>query len=184
MEYKEYASKGVAGAGLGLGIAGTALGVLNGGGALCNLFGGNRVSNAATDMAAMMAVANAAPRTAPCTCSEDHTINRYEATQSARIAELESEIKLRDANTNTDSKMLDMYKDINSRLRGIEEQIAQQAVYNATNNGLIGCLQSQVAALQAMTKMVIPDTNICPPPMQRYNSWTAPTAAASASTGG
>lgn len=28
MEYKEYASKGVAGAGLGLGIAGTALGLL------------------------------------------------------------------------------------------------------------------------------------------------------------
>lgn len=185
MEYKEYASKGVAGAGLGLGIAGTALGVLNGGGALCNLFGGNRVSNAATDMAAMMAVANAAPRTAPCTCSEDHTINRYEATQSARIAELESEIKLRDANTYTDSKMLDMYKDINSRLRGIEEQIAQQAVYNASNNGMIGCLQSQVAALMGMTKMVIPDSNICPLPMQRYNSWTAPTtAAASASTGG
>lgn len=89
MEYKEYASKGVAGTGLGLGIAGTALGVLNGGGALCNLFGGNRVGNAATDMAAMMAVANAAPRATACTCSEDHTINRYEAGQSARIAELE-----------------------------------------------------------------------------------------------
>lgn len=183
MEYKEYASKGVAGAGLGLGIAGTALGVLNGGGALCNLFGGNRANNAATDMAAAMMMANAAARTTA-TCSEDHTINRYEATQSARIAELESEIKLRDANTYTDSKMLDMYKDINSRLRGIEEQIAQQAVYNASNNGMIGCLQSQVAALMGMTKMVIPDGNICPPPMPRYNSWTAPTAAAAGANAG
>lgn len=185
MEYKEYASKGVAGAGLGLGIAGTALGVLNGGGALCNLFGGNRVGNAATDMAAMMAVANAAPRATACTCSEDHTINRYEAGQSARIAELETEVKLRDANTYTDSKMLDMYKYIDGRLSGVEGQLAQQAVYNATNNGLIGCLQEQVAALRGMTKMVIPDSNICPLPMQRYNSWTAPTtAASSASTGG
>ena len=34
----EFASKGVAGAGLGLGIAGTALGVLNGG--LGNILGG------------------------------------------------------------------------------------------------------------------------------------------------
>lgn len=185
MEYKEYASKGVAGTGLGLGIAGTALGVLNGGGALCNLFGGNRVGNAATDMAAMMAVANAAPRATACTCSEDHTINRYEAGQSARIAELETEVKLRDANTYTDSKMLDMYKYIDGRLRGVEGQLSQQAVYNATNNGLIGCLQEQVAALRGMTKMVIPDSNICPLPMQRYNSWTAPTtAASSASTGG
>ena len=184
MEYKEYASKGVAGTGLGLGIAGTALGVLNGGGALCNLFGGNRVGNAATDMAAMMAVANAAPRATACTCSEDHTINRYEAGQSARIAELETEVKLRDANTYTDSKMLDMYKYIDGRLRGVEGQLAQQAVYNATNNGLIGCLQEQVAALMGMTKMVIPDGNICPPPMQRYNSWTAPTAAAAGANAG
>lgn len=184
MEYKEYASKGVAGAGLGLGIAGTALGVLNGGGALCNLFGGNRVGNAATDMAAMMAVANAAPRATACTCSEDHTINRYEAGQSARIAELETEVKLRDANTYTDSKMLDMYKYIDGRLRGVEGQLTQQAVYNASNNGMIGCLQSQVAALMGMTKMVIPDGNICPPPMPRYNSWTAPTAAAGANAGG
>ena len=39
MEYENnYASKGVAGAGLGLGIAGTALGVLNGG--LGNILGG------------------------------------------------------------------------------------------------------------------------------------------------
>lgn len=41
----EFASKGVAGAGLGLGIAGTALGLLNGGGygggILGNVLGGN-----------------------------------------------------------------------------------------------------------------------------------------------
>lgn len=40
MEQKEYASKGVAGAGLGLGIAGTALGLLKDGG-LNGLFGGH-----------------------------------------------------------------------------------------------------------------------------------------------
>lgn len=43
----EFASKGVAGSGLGLGIAGTALGLLNangnGGGLLCGLFGGGKV---------------------------------------------------------------------------------------------------------------------------------------------
>lgn len=163
MEYKEYASKGVAGAGLGLGIAGTALGLLGGGSALLN--GWN-------------------PRYADGCCSENHVINRYEAAQSARIAELETEVKLRDANIHTDSEILKVYEYFDGRLRGVEGQIAQQAVYNATNNGLIGCLQNQVAALQGMTKTVIPDTNICPPPMPRYNSWTAPTAAASGATGG
>ena len=182
MEYKEYASKGVANTGLGFGIAGTTLGLLGGGNVLNGLLGGNRRDTVA-DMAAAMMMAGAAARTTA-TCSEDHTINRYEAAQAARIAELESEKKLRDANTYTDSKMLDMYKDINSRLRGIEEQLAQQAVYNATNNGLIGCLQNQVATLMGMTKTVIPDGNICPPPMQRYNSWTAPTAAAAGANAG
>lgn len=162
MEYKEYASKGVAGAGLGLGIAGTALGLLGGGSALLN--GWN-------------------PRGAG-TCSEDHVINRYEAEQSARIAELETEVKLRDANIHTDSKILKVYEYFDGRLRGVEGQIAQQAVYNATNNGLIGCLQQQVAQLQGLTKVVIPATSVCPEPMARYNSWTAPTAAASGATGG
>ena len=43
-------------------------------------------------------------------CSEDHLINRYEAAQAAKIAELETEVKLRDANTYTDQKLLEVYK--------------------------------------------------------------------------
>lgn len=164
MEYKEYASKGVAGAGLGLGIAGTALGLLGGGSALLN--GWN-------------------PRYADGCCSENHVVTRYEAEQAGRIARLEGELANKNAEIYTDKKSLELYQYIDGRLRGIEGQLAQQAVYNATNNGLIDCLRNQVAVLQGMTKTVIPDDNICPQPMQRYNSWTAPTAAAAgASTGG
>lgn len=51
----EFASKGVAGSGLGLGIAGTALGLLNangnGGGLLGGLFGGGNCQNAQAGMA-------------------------------------------------------------------------------------------------------------------------------------
>ena len=61
----EYASKGVAGSGLGLGIAGTALGLLNGG--LGNILGGGCMTGG---------------------CGDNAAVNRYEATQSARIAEL------------------------------------------------------------------------------------------------
>ncbi len=160
----EYASKGVAGTGLGLGIAGTALGLLSGGGTLLN--GLN-------------------PRYAEGCCSENHVVTRYEAEQAGHIARLEGELANKNAEIYTDKKSLELYQYVDGRLRNIEGQLAQQAVYNATNNGLIGCLQNQVAALQGMTKTVIPDGNICPPPMPRYNSWTAPTAAAAgASTGG
>ena len=152
----EFASKGVAGSGLGLGIAGTALGVLNGG--IPNLLGG--VMGA---------------RTAGC-CNEDHVVNRYEAAQQARIAELETEVKLRDANTYTDQKLLELYRYVDGKFGCVEAQIAQQAVYNATNTATLGCLQNQVAALQSLTKVVIPAANVCPAPMPQYNNWTAPTA--------
>ena len=153
----EFASKGVAGSGLGLGIAGTALGVLNGG--LGNVLGG---------------IVPGAARTG--CCNEDHVVNRYEAAQQARIAELETEVKLRDANTYTDSKILDLYRYVDGKLDGVNAAICQQAVYNATQTATIGCIQAQVAQLQGLTKVVIPTASICPEPMPLYNSWTAPTA--------
>lgn len=149
---KEYASKGVAGAGLGLGIAGTALGLLQNGG--WNLLGGQRAYG----------------------CESDHPVSRYEAGQASRIAELETEVKLRDANTYTDSKMLEMYKYMDGRIRGVETQLCQQAVINSQVTANISCMQGQINTLMGMTKTVIPIGNVCPEPMQRYNSWTAPTA--------
>lgn len=152
MEHEEnYANKGVAGAGLGLGIAGTALGLLNGG--LGNLGLGNNNYY----------------------CHENTPVNRYEASQSARIAELETEVKLRDANTYTDSKLLEFYKYVDGKFGVVEAQICQQNVYNATNTAALNCINGQIAQLMSLTKMVIPAVNICPEPMAKYNSWTAPT---------
>lgn len=105
----EFASNGKANAALTTGIIGTAgLGaaLLNGG--LGGLFGGWRNGG----------------------CNEDHTVDRYEAAQQARIAELETEVKLRDANTYTDQKMLDMYKYFDGKVRGLEMADAAQQVTN------------------------------------------------------
>ena len=147
-----YASKGVGGAGLGLGIAGTALGLLNGG--IPGLFGGNNG------------------------CNEDHFVNRYEASQSARIAELETEVKLRDSNIYTDSKILELYKYVDGKFSCVEHELCEQKVFNATQIGTISCIQGQIAQMMALTKTVIPAGNVCPAPMPQYNSWTAPTAGA------
>ena len=46
-----------------------------------------------------------------------------------------------------------------------EEQAAlnlQQAVYNGTNTAAVGCIQAQVAQLQSLTKMVVPNSSVCP----------------------
>ena len=112
-------------------------------------------------------------------CSEDHPVSRYEAKQAARIAELETEVKLRDANTYTDQKLLEVYKYFDGKLEGVNRRLCEQDVWNATQTATLNCMANQIAALNGMTKLVIPNTNICPEPMDRYNSWTAPTNAAS-----
>lgn len=133
----EFASNGKANAALTTGIIGTAgvgLGLLNGG--LGNILGGlggwNTQRQTATDTAAIMAMSALAGRASAdgCTCNEDHKVDRYEAAQAARIAELETEVKLRDANAYTDQKMLDMYKYFDGKVRGLEMADAAQAVTN------------------------------------------------------
>lgn len=137
----EFASKGVAGSGLGLGIAGTALGLLNGG--LGNVLGtGYNNCNYA--------------------CSENMAVNRYELEQESKIARLESEVALRDANIFTDQKISEVYERLDRRIRGVEADINAQAVYNATNTATIGCIQGQVAQLFGLTKLVVPNTSVCP----------------------
>lgn len=137
----EFASKGVAGSGLGLGIAGTALGLLNGG--LGNVLNTN---NCACNHV----------------CSENMVVNRYELSQENRIAQLESQIALRDANIYSDQKLVEVYKDLSARINGLEEVVNAQAVYNATNTATINCIQGQVAQLFGLTKLVVPNTSVCP----------------------
>ena len=158
MNFAPKSTIGIAGAGLGLGIAGTALSLLNGG-----------LGNLGLGIGTPRAV-----------CSEDHPVSRYEASQAARIAELETEVKLRDANIYTDSKIADVYERLGARIGVVEAQIAGQAVVNAQITANISCMQTAISGLQALTKTVIPIGNVCPEPMPAYNSWTAPTTPAAA----
>jgi hypothetical protein len=137
MENK-FASKGVAGTGLGLGIAGTALGLLAGNGGLNLLGNGN------------------------CGCSEDHYVNRYELNLQQELAAKDSKISLLESNIYVDSKIADVYERLNTKIGGIEAQICQQAVFNAQATSNIACIQGQIAQLQGLTKMVIPNTSVCP----------------------
>lgn len=149
----EYASKGVAGTGLGLGIAGTALGLLSNGSIVGNGIVGRNVAFS----------------------GENTPVNRYELEREQKIADLQSQIALRDANTYSDQKMLELYQYVDGRLRGVEAQICQQSVINAQVTANLSCMQNTINTLEGMTKVVIPINNVCPEPMARYNSWTAPT---------
>ena len=162
MEMESYAKKGVAGTALGLSIGSLGWQALNNG-VLGNVLGGGRCyDNHGSDAVTMIAAASMLGARGYGECAEDHCVNRYEAGQAARIAELETEVKLRDANTYTDGKLLDLYKYVDGKFACIEGQIGQQAVYNATNTAVINCLQNQVNVLMGLTKTVIPNTSICP----------------------
>ena len=108
-------------------------------------------------------------------CNEDHFVTRYEAQKNAEIATLQMENSILKSDKYTDEKSIELYKYVDGRFREFEQALAQQAVYNATNTSTIACLQNQVACLQALTKVVIPATSVCPEPMNRYNAFVTPT---------
>lgn len=139
----EFASKGVAGAGLGLGIAGTALGVLNSG--LGSIFGANNIANV---------------------CSDNMYVNRYELDLENKLVAKDSEIALLKSNIYTDQKLTDVYSNLQAQLNTIKDNQnavnMQQAVYNGTNTAAISCIQGQIAQLQSLTKLVVPNSSVCP----------------------
>lgn len=126
MEIK-YASNGKANAGLTTGIIGTALGALNSTGMLGGLFGGGN----------------------NCCTSEDHLVNRYEAAQQARIAELETEVKLRDSNIYTDSKILDLYRFFDNELKDVRTTLCAQAVHNQRTEDSFALARQDIAAVES-----------------------------------
>lgn len=114
MEYdNKYASAGKGNAALTTGIIGTA-GV--GLGLLGNLLGVNGWG---------MNGCGPAP-----VCSENMPVTRYELGQESKIAELQSQIALRDANTYNDQKSLELYKFFDGEVKSIRAELAAQAVIN------------------------------------------------------
>lgn len=134
----EYASKGIANAGLTTGIIGTALsGLMALGGN--NILGGRMVAAGAAD--------------------GEHLVSRYELQLTQENAVLK-------AQADVDKKLVEVYNSINDKANSIRESFnafeKEQLVYNGVNTATIGCIQNQVNALMGMTKLVIPNSSVCP----------------------
>lgn len=149
----EFASKAVGTAGLTTGIAGTALGLLGmgGNGVLGSLFGGG--NNAS--------------------CSENQCVNRYDLGLIQEMMNKDQRIAILESENNTDKKMLEltnqMYselKTVNARIDCVERNAAEEsknnAVYAATMNGTVSCMSQAIAQLQSLTKLVVPNSSVCP----------------------
>ena len=140
----EYASRAVGNAGLTTGIIGTALGALNGAGGLDLLNLGPR-----------------RPRD-----DGDIPVTRHDMGLYRELAEKDFKIASLESNKYTDQQIRDLSDKLNARMDmqfgGVQQQLNAQAVWNATQQGLIGCIQGQVAQLQSMTQLVIPNKSVMP----------------------
>jgi hypothetical protein len=171
--HSEYASKGVAGTGLGLGIAGTALGLLNGGG--LGLLGG---------LGGMS-----------CGCNRPKLVTEEEYKAGLVIAAKDSEIATLKAEKDDEKKMVEVYTALNKQINEVNDKMlanrdraddrlaaaveklnckidfnknfqdgvnAQQLAYNGTNSATIACMKNQLDQLYGVTKLVIPNSSVCP----------------------
>lgn len=130
-------SSGVAKGGLATGIVGTSLGAINsltllgaGAGLLGGLGRNNYAAQPVVVTESIRGYGTCGDFRDGCVCSEDRHVNRYELELQQKIAEKDSQIALRDANTFTDQKSLEMYRYVDGRLRDIEAALASQAVVN------------------------------------------------------
>jgi hypothetical protein len=128
-----FASKAAGTAGVTLGTIGTAigaLGMLNGNGNWGGLLGNNRSDG-------------------------DQPVNRYEMQnqmncakqiqdKDLEIAALTTEIKLRDANTYTDSKFLQLYQYVDTKFEELKSNLGAQAVLNQANKDSFQLMQERL----------------------------------------
>lgn len=198
----EYASKGVAGSGLGLGIAGTALGLLNannnGGGLLGGLLGGGW-NNQAAQMAGAAGLGVLAEKDAEIAklraekYSDKNDVEVYAQTRRENqdlsdrllgnwIKPLADEAA---ANKVTIARIEERMNCMNQKAELREEILTQKidCVAREAANG-IRDVGAGLAALRHtvdnITVTHIPAGAICPEVMPRWNAWEAPTADAPA----
>lgn len=180
----EYASKGVAGAGLGLGIAGTALGVLNGSNGGNGLLGGLFGNNNCNDRVSMLQAELAQQK------SERYTDQQTLQTQKETFREFQ---KADDRLTAVISKMTDGFLQVGDAVSRLDKEVeciktsmSKDQEINALKLDALKAELSGAIALESERracgdqnlynyvngtfvpgKLVMPLTSICPEPMPK-----------------
>lgn len=106
-------------------------------------------------------------------CSENTAVNRYELNLTQEIAAKDAENGLLRSQVYTDGKLVDVVKDYTAQINALAAEVrankdaqtavnTEQAVYNGTNTATIACIKGQVDCLMGLTKLVVPNTSVCP----------------------
>lgn len=147
--------------GQGQGALNTVLGAIGtygalGGGALGNLLGGGYNQGRPVEVIT----------------SEDKPISRYEAKMMQELAAKDGKISLLESQVYTDQKFTEVIKYLQGEIGEVAGEVRrnkeaqdginlQQAVYNGTNTAAVSCLQTQIAQLQGLSQLVVPQSRVC-----------------------
>lgn len=110
-------------------------------------------------------------------CGEDALVSRHELGLEQALSSEKAKNALLEANIYNDQKTLELYRYIDGKVECINARLSAQDVHNAQVVANLSCMQQSIAALQGLTKLVVPISSVCPQPMPEYNSWVAPSAA-------
>ena len=144
---KDYASKAVAGAGLGTGIAGLSLGVLNAMGGLGALAMGNR--NQPTPVVPAAPYGWGGWNGYGGCCSDNTPVTRYDMDREHDIAAKDAEISLLKANIYNDQKTLELYAYVDGQLKDIRQSLCNQAVHNQRTEDSFALVRQDVEAVRS-----------------------------------
>lgn len=158
IEEKHYASRAVGGTALGLSIG--SLGAQLIGGGLGNLLGGGaRCGDGASSIATLAALSLGSHASVN---GENTPVNRYELGLQKEITNKDMEIAYLKGRDAAKSDTIELYRYIDGKLEAQNAKIAEQAVFNATVTATMNCMGGQIAQLFALTKLVIPNSSVCP----------------------
>lgn len=110
-----------------------------------------------------------------CSCGDPHSmpISRYEANMMQELAAKDSKIGLLESQVYVDQKLTDVTAYLMGEIKSLSSEVRankdaqcvinqQQAVYNGVNTATLQCMQGQIAQLMGITKLVIPNSSVCP----------------------
>ena len=104
--------------------------------------------------------------------SDDRAISRYEASMMDKLSAKESENALLRGQIYTDQKIVETTTYLSGKINDLaaevrankDEQAAlnrEQAVYNGVNTATISCIKQQIAQLQSLSTLVVPNNKVC-----------------------
>lgn len=112
------------------------------------------------------------PACTPFVSREELNLVQQIQARDVQLASKDAALALKESEAYTDKKLVEVYTNLDIQLGKLRDKVdankaiqddvnLHQATYNANANATLRSLQGQISALDAITKKVIPSSNVC-----------------------